>query len=41
MKEQYLPTLISIFEKMQHEGYIDPNIKDYPHTIQVIYYHGK
>lgn len=41
MKEQYLPTLISIFEKMQREGYINPNIKDYPHTIQVIYYHGK
>ena len=37
----YLPKLISIFQKMQQEGYIDPTIEHYPSTIQTIYYHGK
>ena len=37
INQLYLPQLITIFEQMQHDGYIDPNIKDYPKTIQVIY----
>ena len=41
INQKYLPNLIVIFEKMQQEGYINPNINDYPTTIQVIYYHNK